>query len=72
MSKRTILEEIRHVRHEISEKIHHDPQQINDYYHQIQQDLKHRIINRSGQVHHVDTSNLEPATSNVIQKQTTA
>jgi len=70
MSKRTILEEIRHVRHEISEKIHHDPQQINDYYHQIQQDLKHRIINRNCQVHHIETSNPEPAATNVIQKQT--
>jgi len=72
MSKRTILEEIRHVRHEISEKIHHDPQQINNYYHAMQQELKHRIINRSGQVHHIETSITEPATTNFIQKQTTS
>jgi len=49
MTKRTILEEIRNVRHAISEEIGHDPRRITDYYAKIQEDLKDRIINRSGE-----------------------
>jgi len=49
MTKRTILEEIRNVRHAISEEIGHDPRRITDYYARIQADLKNRIINRSGE-----------------------
>ena len=49
MTQRTILEEIRHVRHLISEEIGHDPRRIADYYASLQSDLKDRIINRSGE-----------------------
>jgi len=49
MTKRTILEEIRSVRHAISEEIGHDPRRITDYYAKIQADLKDRIIDRSGE-----------------------
>ncbi len=49
MTQRTILEEIRHVRHVISEEIEHDPRRIADYYASLQADLKSRVINRSGE-----------------------
>ena len=49
MTQRTILEEIRHVRHLISEEIGHDPRRIADYYASLQADLKSRVINRSGE-----------------------
>lgn len=49
MTTRTILEEIRRVRHAISEEIGHDPHRITDYYAAIQADLKDRIVNRGGE-----------------------
>jgi hypothetical protein len=49
MTPRTILEEIRHVRHAISGEIGHDPRRIVDYYASLQADLKARLINRSGE-----------------------
>ena len=49
MTQRTILEEIRHVRHVISEELGHDPRRIADYYASLQAELKSRVINRSGE-----------------------
>jgi hypothetical protein len=49
MTKRTILEEIRVVRHAISEEIGHDPRRITEYYSSIQAQLKDRIVNRGGE-----------------------
>ena len=49
MTQRTILDEIRHVRHAISEEIGHDPRRIVNYYASLQADLQARIINRSGE-----------------------
>lgn len=49
MTTRTILAEIRRVRHAISEEIGHDPHRITDYYARIQADLKGRIVNRGGE-----------------------
>ena len=49
MTTRPILEEIRRVRHAISEEIGHDPHRITDYYAGIQADLKDRIVNRGGE-----------------------
>ena len=49
MTQRTILEEIRHIRHVISEEIGHDPRRIAEYYAKLQADLKSRVINRSGE-----------------------
>lgn len=49
MTQRTILEEIRHVRHAISAEIGHDPRRIVNYYASLQADLQARIVNRSGE-----------------------
>ncbi len=49
MTQRTILEEIRHVRHLISEEIGHDPRRIANDDASLQADLKDRIINSSGE-----------------------
>ncbi len=49
MTQRTILEEIRYVRHAISEEIGHDPRRIAGYYANLQAELKARLVNRSGE-----------------------
>ena len=45
MTGRTILEEIRRVRHAVSAEIGHDPRQIVQYYAALQQSLNQRLVN---------------------------
>jgi len=59
MTQRTILEEIRHIRHVISEEIGHDPRRIAEYYASLQADLKSRVINRGGEITAARSSNAE-------------
>lgn len=49
MTERNILQEIRRVRHEISEHLGHDPKAISDYYAAIQKEQMSRMINLSGE-----------------------
>jgi hypothetical protein len=44
MTDRTIFDEIRRVRHEVSAKIGHDPQRILDYYRVAQERVRDRLV----------------------------
>jgi len=44
-----ILEEIRRVRHEISEEVGHDPKRLREYYSKIQKSVRSRTINLADQ-----------------------
>ncbi len=48
MTTPSILEEIRRVRHAVSQRIGHDPRQIAAYYAELQQLHRDRIVNLSG------------------------
>jgi len=39
-----VIEEIREVRHRISERFHHDPAQLVDYYMKLQEPFRERLI----------------------------
>ena len=49
MTNRPILDEIRRVRHAVSEEIGHDPRQIVQYYADLQKSLGERIVNLVGE-----------------------
>ena len=49
MTDEPLLDEIRRVRHMISERIGHDPQRIAEYYAQLQRQYSDRIVNLSGE-----------------------
>jgi hypothetical protein len=44
-----ILDEIRRVRHAMSDEIQHDPQRIVEYFSAIQRNLADRVINLADQ-----------------------
>jgi len=39
-----VIEEIREVRHQISERFDHDPKRLLEYYMRLQEEHKHRFI----------------------------
>ncbi len=45
MTKLSVLDELRRVRHEVSGKIGHDPHQIVQYYADLQKSLGGRVVN---------------------------
>ena len=45
----TLLDEIRRLRHKISERIGHNPQRIAEYYAKLQCQHSDRIVNLSGE-----------------------
>ena len=50
MTNEPLLDEIRRVRHEISAEIGHDPHRVVEYYSKLQQSLRERVVNLSGEV----------------------
>lgn len=51
MPERTVLEEIRRVRHKISAKMDHDPKRLVEYYAKLQEERKNRLVNCSKEQH---------------------
>ena len=49
MTTPPILEEVRRVRHEISEEVGHDPKRLREYYAKIQKSVRSRTINLADQ-----------------------